>query len=286
MTVDVEEHFHASVFDEVVTRADWDRLESRVCGNTGRLLDALDRGGVKASFFVLGCVADRHPDLVREISSRGHEVASHGFGHELIYKQSPDAFREDVRRSKGVLEDLAGLEVQGFRAPSYSITARSLWALDILVEEGYRYDSSVFPIHHDRYGIPGAPREVYRIDLPAGTLIEAPPATVTIGGVNLPVSGGGYFRLLPYAWTRWGLSRVNAEGRPAVFYLHPWEIDPEQPRLGLKGISRVRHYRNLHLTASRLGRLLRDFTFVPLRALLADMLDNRELAPSIPFQHV
>lgn len=274
MTIDVEEYFHANVFNGVVSRGDWSRLESRVCASTERLLEILDAAHVKASFFVLGHVADRHPHQVRKLAAHGHEIASHGYWHELIYTQTPQAFREDVRRAKGVLESLAGVEVEGFRAPSYSITKQSLWALDVLAEEGYRYDASIFPVHHDRYGIPDAPRHPHVIACAGRTILEAPPSTVRIGSVNLPMAGGGYFRLLPYAWTRWGISRLNrVERRPAIFYLHPWELDPRQPRLPLNLLNRVRHYRNLSQTEARLRRLVGDFRFAPLSTVLASSLN-------------
>lgn len=272
MTIDVEEYFHANVFDQTVPRTVWDRLESRVCASTDRLLRILADADVKATFFVLGCVAERETDLVKRIAALGHEVASHGHEHRLTYDQTPTAFREDVKRAKGVLESLSGRQVQGFRAPSYSVTARSLWALNVLVEEGYRYDASIFPIRHDRYGIPGAPRHPFLIELAEGPLIEAPPSTVRLGSMNLPVAGGGYFRLLPYAWTRWGLSRLNhMERKPAIFYTHPWEIDEGQPRLPLRRLSAVRHYRNLGKTGGKLAELLRDFSFAPLGTVLAPL---------------
>jgi polysaccharide deacetylase family protein (PEP-CTERM system associated) len=269
MTIDVEDYFHVSVFDGVVPRAQWDALESRVCANTDRLLEIFDAYEVKATFFVLGCVAERFPHLVRRISDLGHEVASHGFSHRLIYDQTPKAFRDDVRRAKALLESACGTAVIGYRAPSYSITPRSLWALDILIEEGYRYDSSIFPIRHDRYGIPVSPRHPYVISRGAGSLMEAPGSTTAIGPFNLPIAGGGYFRILPYWWTHWGIDRVNrTEGRPAIFYLHPWEIDEHQPRLRTGGLSRFRHYRNLDRTEARLRQLLTDFRFGPMARVL------------------
>jgi polysaccharide deacetylase family protein (PEP-CTERM system associated) len=207
-------------------------------------------------------VAERHPHLVRSIVQAGHEIASHGYGHHLVYEQTPQAFREDVRRARRLLEDTAGCPVVGYRAPSYSITRRSLWALDVLIEEGYRFDSSIFPIRHDRYGIPDAPRHVHRVTRQSGPLTEVPPSTLRMGRVNLPIAGGGYFRLLPYAWTRWGIRRLNQlERRPAVFYLHPWELDPAQPRLPASPLGRFRHYRNLSEVEPRLTRLMADFRF-------------------------
>jgi len=269
MTVDVEDYFHVSVFDGIVPRSRWADMESRVCANTERLLDIFDEFKVRSTFFMLGWVAERHPGLVRDIAQRGHEIASHGYAHRLIYDQTPAAFRDDVRRAKQLLEDAAGCFVAGFRAPSYSVTPRSLWALDVLIEEGYRYDASIFPIRHDRYGIPVSPREPFSIDRSGGSLMEVPGSTVRLGPLNLPIAGGGYFRILPYAWTRWGIARLNAvEHQAAVFYIHPWEIDPEQPRLQAGWLGRFRHYRNLDKTEDRLRALLTDFRFGTVAALL------------------
>ena len=273
MTIDVEDYFHVSVFDGVVPRASWQRLETRVARNTERLLDLFEERNLRATFFVLGWVAERVPDVVRRIARAGHEIASHGYAHRLIYDQTPQAFREDVRRAKRLLENIGGVPVHGFRAPSYSVTPRSLWALDILIEEGYRYDASIFPIRHDRYGIPLSPRHPFVIERRGRTIVEAPASTVTIGPLNLPIGGGGYFRILPYAWTRWGIARVNrAEHRPAIFYLHPWEIDPGQPALQTSWLGRFRHYRNLDATEDRLKRLLDDFAFGTLDSIIASMV--------------
>ncbi len=270
MTIDVEDYFQVSAFDASVSRDAWETLPSRVVANTERLLRLFDEFGVKATFFVLGWVADRCPALVKNIAASGHEMASHGYGHRLIYEQTPDEFREDVRRAKRLVEDLSGQAVRGYRAPSFSITKQSLWALDVLVEEGYTYDASIFPIRHDRYGIPDAPRHVYAVPRASGSLTEAPPSTVAVGPLKLPVAGGGYFRLLPYQWTRWGINRINRqEGKPAIFYLHPWEVDPDQPRLNAGALSRFRHYRNLDKTEDRLRRLLGDFRFGTLGELVA-----------------
>jgi polysaccharide deacetylase family protein (PEP-CTERM system associated) len=276
MTIDVEDYFHVSAFDGVVPRNRWDTLESRVCANTERVLSLFDDAGVRGTFFVLGWVAVRYPDLVRRIAAQGHEIASHGFAHRLVYDQTLTAFREDVTRAKAVLEDAAATEVHGFRAPSYSITPRSLWAIDILIEAGHTYDASIFPIHHDRYGIPVSARHPYTIQRDAGSMLEVPGSVARVLGLNLPVGGGGYFRILPYAWTRWGLERINrGEGRPAVFYLHPWELDPDQPRLAAGLLSRFRHYQNLHLTERRLRRLLEDFAFAPIRRTLLQQPESR-----------
>lgn len=269
MSVDVEEHFHVSVFDGIVPRSQWARMESRVVDNTHRLLDLFDEFSVRSTFFVLGWVAEQHPRLVQDIARRGHEIASHGYAHRLIYDQTRTAFRDDVRRAKLLLEDAAGALVSGYRAPSYSVTPRSLWALDVLIEEGYRYDSSIFPIRHDRYGIPVSPREPFPIERDGGTLMEVPGSTVRLGPLNLPIAGGGYFRILPYEWTRWGIARLNrTEQQAAVFYIHPWEIDPGQPRLQAGWLGQFRHYRNLDQTEHRLRRLLTDFRFGTVGALL------------------
>jgi polysaccharide deacetylase family protein (PEP-CTERM system associated) len=270
MTIDVEDYFQVSAFDAVLPRSRWDSMESRVVANTERLLGIFDEHNVRATFFVLGWVAERFPGLVSGIAGRGHEVASHGYGHQLVYDLSPAAFRDDIRRSKAVIESAAGATVRGYRAPSFSITSRSLWALDLLIEEGFEYDASIFPIHHDRYGIPTSPRHGYRVERRAGSIVETPGSTAACGPFNLPVAGGGYFRILPYAWTRWGIRRVNRRDRqPAIFYIHPWEIDVQQPRLEPGAVSAFRHYRNLHRTDGRLRRLLADFRFGTMRDVIA-----------------
>ena len=271
MTVDVEDYFQVSAFDKVVSREAWPGMESRVVANTGRLLDLFDEFNVRSTFFVLGWVAERHPALVRAIVSRGHELASHGYAHRLVYSQTPDEFREDVRRAKRLLEDAGGVAVHGYRAPSFSVTSRSLWALDVLLEEQYRYDASIFPIRHDRYGIPDAPRWPHTIERPTGRVYEVPGSTVRFGGTNLPVAGGGYFRILPYAWTRFGISLVNRAQRQTVgIYLPNWEIDADNPRLSPRVLRRFRHSRNLHKTESRLRRLMRDFQFAPVASVLPE----------------
>jgi polysaccharide deacetylase family protein (PEP-CTERM system associated) len=287
MSVDVEDYFHVSVFDGIVPRSQWARMESRVCANTTRLLDLFAEFNVRSTFFVLGWVAERHPQLVKTIAEGGHEIASHGYAHRLIYDQTPAAFREDVRKAKQLLEDASGCAVLGYRAPSYSITPRSLWALDILIEEGYRYDSSIFPIRHDRYGIPVSPRDPFPIEREGGTLMEVPGSTVRMGPLNLPIAGGGYFRLLPYQWTRWGIARLNAvEQQAAVFYIHPWEIDPDQPRLQAGWLGRLRHYRNLDQTEARLRALLTDFRFSTVGSLLrsaAPVMSSPMVPATLPY---
>jgi polysaccharide deacetylase family protein (PEP-CTERM system associated) len=276
MTVDVEDYFHVSAFAGVVSPSEWASFESRVCRNTERLLDLLEHAAVPATFFVLGWVAERFPNLVKRIHRAGHELASHSYDHGLVYDKTPEAFRDDLRRAKAALEDAAGVSVTGYRAPSYSVTERSLWALDVLVSEGYTYDSSIYPIRHDRYGIPSWPRHIHWVERAAGGLWELPGSTVQHLGMNLPMGGGGYFRLLPYGWTSLGIRRLNErECRPAVFYLHPWEIDPDQPRLNAGVLSRFRHYRNLDQTEARLRRLLAEFRFGTITQVLENHISRK-----------
>ncbi len=270
MSIDVEDYFQVSAFDRVVSRADWGRLESRVVANTEGLLEMFATSRVRGTFFFLGWVAERFPALVKTVASAGHEIASHGFNHQLVYSLTEEEFRQDVRSSKRLLEDLTGQRVRGYRAPSFSVTKQSLWALDVLIDEGYEYDTSIFPVHHDRYGIADAPRHAHVITRQAGTIVEMPGSTTRVGGVNLPVAGGGYFRLLPYAWTRTGIARVNrSEGKPVVFYLHPWEIDPGQPRFHVPAATKIRHYTGLSSTRHRLLRLLKQFRFDTIESVLA-----------------
>jgi len=272
MSVDVEDYFHVAALSEAISRDDWDSMNARVDANTRRLLDLFDRSRTSATFFVLGWVAERHPALVREIHDRGHEIACHGFSHQLVYQQTPAEFREETRKSKAILEDLTGQPVEGYRAASYSITPQSLWALDILCEEGFVYDSSIFPVRHDLYGMPGAQRFPHMLRAPGGAEIaEFPPSTARLFGQNLPAAGGGYFRLYPYAFSRWLIRRVNeAENQPTVFYLHPWEVDPDQPQVDVGWRSRFRHYNNLGKCEARLGRLLQDFRFTTVRQVLEE----------------
>ena len=270
MTVDVEDYFQVSAFEDRVSRADWDGFESRVCRNTERLLEIFAAEGVTGTFFVLGWIAERFPRVVRQIHAAGHELASHGYSHRLVYEISESDFRDDLRRARIAIESAAGVPVVGYRAPSFSITQQSLWALDVLISEGYLFDSSIYPIHHDRYGIPDWPRDIQRVDRSAGSIWEVPGSTVRLARTNLPVGGGGYFRLLPYGWTRRGIDRLNRiEGKPSVFYLHPWEIDPDQPRLAGASLTAIRHYHNLGKTEDRLRRLLKEFRFGPLADVLA-----------------
>ena len=279
MTVDVEDYFQASAFDRFISRTSWFERESRVVGNTHTLLDFFHRHGIRGTFFILGWVAQRFPSLVREIASGGHEIASHGFHHQLIYTLTPDQFREDVQRAKAIIEDAAGCRVRGYRAPSFSIVRSSLWALDVLIETGHSYDASVFPIHHDRYGIPDAFPRAHVIERAAGTIVEVPASTVRVAGTNLPIAGGGYFRVLPYAFTKWGIHRLNTAGHAAIFYIHPWEIDPDQPRLPAGRIAALRHYSNLGDTLNRMERLVRDFAFDTVTATLESQ--GRDTAPAV-----
>lgn len=283
MTIDVEDYFHVSAFADVVSRKDWDTLDSRVVRNTERLLALFERKGVRATFFVLGWVAERFPGLVRRIHAAGHELASHSYDHGLVYDKQPEAFVADLRQARAAIAEACGAWVTGYRAPSYSITERSLWALDLLVAEGYTFDSSIYPIRHDRYGIPTWERHLHRIERGFGGLWELPGSTVHHFGTNLPMGGGGYFRLLPYAWTRHGIAHLNRqEGRPAIFYLHPWEIDPDQPRLGAGALSRFRHYTNLGRTEQRLEQLLEDFRFGAIEDVLAEAAVQTPMPAAAP----
>lgn len=271
MTVDVEDYFHVAAFNDVIDPGSWDQWPNRVEGNTQRILDIFDAAGIKATFFVLGWVAERQPALVQEIARRGHEVASHGYSHQLIYRQSPALFREETHKSKAILEAALGQPVHGYRAASYSITRRSLWALDILAELGFRWDSSIFPTRHDNYGIPGSPEAPYRIQTSNGSsLTEFPLTMAKLGPLKLPAAGGGYFRQYPYWLSRLLFNRAsNNNQKPQIFYLHPWEIDPDQPRVpGARLFSRFRHYTNLGACEARLKRMLQDFPFGTMSASL------------------
>jgi polysaccharide deacetylase family protein (PEP-CTERM system associated) len=269
MTVDVEDYFHASAFDRGVSRAAWDQLESRVVPNTRRLLEMFSAHDVRATFFVLGWVADKFPALIKDISAAGHELASHGYHHQLVYLLTPSQFRDDVRRSKGTIEQIAGAPVRGYRAPSFSIVKQSLWALDVLIEEGFAYDASIFPIRHDRYGIADAPRHAHMIKRASGSILELPSSTVKVGQTNYPIAGGGYFRLFPYAMTKWGISQVNtADLQPVMLYIHPWEVDREQPRLPGPMTTQLRHHIGMATTIDKLNRVMEDFSFGPVRDVI------------------
>ncbi len=283
LTIDVEDYYQVTAFEKTVSRRQWDDYPSRVVANTRRLLDLFADKQVFGTFFVLGWVAEKFPELIREIDDAGHEIGSHGYWHRLIYEQTPVEFREDLRRSKDVIENIIGEPVTCYRAPTFSIVERSKWALEILVEEGFTIDSSIFPVkHHDRYGMPDVRPEIHQIETPSGPIWETPLSVGQYLGLSLPASGGGYFRLYPYALTRKLFRSVHAAGRSVIFYVHPWEIDPAQPRI--KNISRstkFRHFVNIARTHDKLGRLLTDFAFAPLGQLVADQTVNNRTKTSM-----
>jgi len=270
-SVDVEDWYQVSDFEDQVRLDEWDRYESRVVANTRRILGILGEFKVKGTFFILTWNAERHPALVEEIAAEGHEIATHGYSHRLLYEQGRDLYRRDLERSQEILHKILGRQAYGYRAPSFSVTTKSMWALDVMLEAGLEYDSSIFPVQDSLYGIPGALRFPFVIHQ-AGRrkLVEFPMTTTRFGSRNLPLGGGAYLRLLPYQYMRWGMRRVNREGEPALVYLHPWEIDTQQPRLksrGKRGIST--HYIRLDSMESKLRRLLSDFRFAPMRDVLA-----------------
>lgn len=275
LTIDVEDYFQVANFQEVIRYENWGRFQIRVTDSTYRIMDILDEADVKATFFVLGWLAERLPGLVKDISRRGHEVASHGYNHKLIYKQTKQQFRDDIRNTKIILEDITGKEVYGYRAPSYSITENSLWALKVLVEEGYKYDSSIFPVRHHRYGLTTGERHIHKI-LPEKnkTIWEFPPSTLKIGNINFPIAGGGYFRLLPLPFVNWGIKQINKEGAPAVMYLHPWEIDKEQPKIKVGFLLRFRHYVNIGRAESKLKALINEHAFSSIVNVLREQLSG------------
>lgn len=260
MTVDVEDYFQVSAFEPYVLKEQWDTLTHRVERNTNKILDLLDERSIKATFFTLGWVAERYPDLIKRIVSEGHELACHGYEHIRVTEQTPEQFRDDVAKAKKILEELSGKEIKGYRAASYSIGASNLWALNVLQEEGFKYSSSIYPVKHDLYGMPNAPRFIYK-PIKNQDFKEIPITTVRLGDKNFPCGGGGFFRFYPYALSKWAFNRVNnQENEPGIFYFHPWEIDPEQPRQnGLSLKTRTRHYLNLHRMENRIKRLLTDF---------------------------
>jgi polysaccharide deacetylase family protein (PEP-CTERM system associated) len=267
-TVDVEDYFQVEAFRSLVDFESWNSWPARVQQNTERVLDILGKANTRATFFVLGWVAERHPNLIRRMIAEGHEVASHGYAHRPVHSMSRDEFRDDLRRSKAVLEECSGLAIRGFRAPTFSISRATWWAYDVLQEEGFAYSSSVYPIAHDLYGIPDAPRTpFYPVD--DGGILEIPIATVRLLSRNGPCGGGGYFRLLPYSLSRWCIGRTNArDGHSCVFYCHPWEFDPGQPRMhSVSAASKFRHYVNIPKMEQRIVRLLRDFSWTRMDSL-------------------
>jgi polysaccharide deacetylase family protein (PEP-CTERM system associated) len=278
LTVDVEEYFQVSNFEHVIPRSRWDTLESRVERSTRTLLDLFEETDQRATFFTLGWVAERHPRLIQEISARGHEVACHGYEHRLVYELGPTAFREDLRKGRQAVENAAGCRVVGYRAPSYSITRDSLWALDVLADEGFEFDSSIFPIRHHRYGIPDFATQPVELQLSSGRrLREFPATTLTFGRVRIPLSGGAYLRFLPPALFRWNLSRCERQDTPSMLYLHPWEIDPDQPRQPVSRKVRVNHYFNLDRTQARIRALLHRFRFAAMGDVLRELQVQRRM---------
>ena len=276
LTIDVEDYFQVAAFDRNIDRANWSSMASRVEANTEKFLSITDEKGVKATFFVLGWIAERHPNLIKKIAAHGHEIASHGFSHKLIYSQDRQEFRQETAHTKSLLEDLAQQPVAGYRAASYSITQDSIWALDIIEELGFSYDSSIYPVRHDRYGLQGGPHSPYKIAINEGReLIEFPITTVDLLGYKLPVGGGGYFRIYPFALTKRLLQRRQRQiDSPFVFYLHPWELDPDQPKVaGASALSKFRHYHNLAKVEGRLQILLDMFEFGTMASVLAGLQD-------------
>ncbi|WP_319525821.1 XrtA system polysaccharide deacetylase [uncultured Desulfosarcina sp.] len=264
LTIDVEDYYQVSAFEGVIDPNSWPKFESRVERNIQVILDLLQKRNIKATFFIVGWIAENYPQMVKKIYKQGHEIGCHSYWHRKVYDLKPESFREDTYRAKHTLEDIIGAPIKGYRAPSYSITKKSLWALDILAKLGFLYDSSIFPTYHDNYGIPDAPRFAYKLE--AQQMVEFPISTTRLLGRNLPISGGGYFRLFPYALTRKALRQINdKEKKPFIFYLHPWEIDPDQPRVkNASRLSKFRHYVNLHTTQEKFSRLLNDFQFSPI----------------------
>lgn len=277
MTIDVEDYFHVSAFANTIKPDNWDNWPSRVEKNTRKLLTLFADADIKATFFVLGWVAERFPSIVKEIDDAGHEIASHGYSHQLIYNQTPETFKQETQKSKEILENIIQRPVCGYRAASYSITHKSFWALDILSELGFKWDSSIFPVHHDRYGVAGSPTDPYTIQAPCGgSLHEFPLTTAKVLGFPIPAAGGGYFRQYPYALSKWLFNHASNNGKKSlIFYLHPWEIDPDQPRVpGASKLSRFRHYTNLDRCEARLTQMLRDFSFTT----VSDVLQHHDLS--------
>ena len=272
LTVDLEDYFHVSAYAGKVRLEEWDSYPSRVAANTDRLLGLLAEHNCLATFFVLGWVAEKKPEIVARVATAGHEIACHSMLHRRIFDLTPQEFREDTRRAKAVIENATGKQVVGYRGPSFSVTRKSLWALEILAEEGFQYDSSIFPVEHPSYGIPDAPRAPYWIDTASGRILEFPMPTLSIGSMRSPIGGGAYLRLLPYSYTRWSIRHLNErENFPVCVYIHPWELDPAQPRMGGSLSARARHYFGLRGTESKLRKLVRDVEFCPLAAVISQL---------------
>lgn len=269
LTIDLEDYYHAASFEHIIDKRNWDDMESRIQQNLEKILSILDEYQVKATFFALGWVAERYPILIRTIVNEEHEVASHGYNHTMINHQSKGSFKEDIIKTKKILEDITGIKIKGYRAPSFSINKSSLWALNILCEYGHMYDSSIFPIRHDRYGMSDAKRFPHTIQLNGrGNIKEFPPSTIRILNLNFPIAGGGYLRLFPIKFIEWGIKKLNnIEKQPAIIYLHPWELDPQQPRIPARWLSRFRHYVNLDTTEKKLRHLIKNFRFTTLNKM-------------------
>jgi polysaccharide deacetylase family protein (PEP-CTERM system associated) len=270
LSVDVEDWFQVGAFENVIDRKDWDNLDCRVEANTDLILAMFQKADVKGTFFTLGWIAERYPALIQRIAAQGHEIASHGCAHDRVFTMTPTAFADDLAKARKTLEDISGQKVTGYRAPSFSIDKRTPWAHEALAKAGYAYSSSVAPIKHDHYGWPEAPRFGFR-PVAGSDLIELPVTTARLGGRTLAAGGGGFFRILPYAFTKWAVNQVNAEHRPAIIYFHPWEVDPEQPRVANAPLrSKVRHYTNLSAMAGKLKRLISDFEWGRVDAVAAE----------------
>jgi len=270
LTFDIEDYYQVEAFKEFIGFEEWPRYASRVVVNTKKIADILDERNIKATFFILGWIAERFPDMVKRLADNGHEIATHGYAHQMVYKQTKAAFEEDLVKSIEILENISGKKVIGYRAPTYSIIEDSFWAFDILIRHHLLYDSSIFPIMHDRYGVPNGERFPYTIEREdRQTIIEFPLSTLRLWKWNFPIAGGGYLRLFPYWFLKRSLQWINKQEQPGIIYLHPWELDPEQPRIhNIPAITRFRHYLNLHSTATKLRNLIRDFEFAPVRDLL------------------
>jgi len=272
LTVDLEDYFHVSAYEGKVRLEEWDSYPSRVAENTDRLLALLAEHNCLATFFVLGWVAEKKPEVVARVAAAGHEIACHSMLHRRIFDLTPQEFREDTRRAKAVIEDTTGKQVAGYRAPSFSVIKKSLWAMEILAEEGFQYDSSIFPVEHPSYGIPDASRSPYWINTTSGRILEFPLPTLTLGSRRSPIGGGAYLRLLPYTYTRWAIRHLNKhENFPVCVYIHPWELDPQQPRMGGSISMRARHYFGLHSTENKLRKLVRDVEFCPLASVISQL---------------
>lgn len=270
LTFDIEDYYQVEAFKDYIRYEEWPQYESRVVENTQKITAILNQCNVKATFFTLGWVAERFPHMVKHITDDGHEIATHGYSHQMVYTQTPEVFEDDLAKSIAVLEEITGQKVIGYRAPTYSIIKESFWAFDILIKHNLLYDSSIFPINHDRYGVPDSERFPYQIRGENGrTILEFPLSTLRFWKWNFPIAGGGYLRLFPYWIIKLGLQRLNRQQQPGVVYLHPWELDPEQPRIpNIPYTTKIRHYINLHSTSIKLHKLLRDFEFAPIREVL------------------